>query len=185
MRARRKGDLLRHRHHGTLRAGHARRPRLFPETPPRLRRRPRRRPRRAARSPPPTSLAGLPPRALRVRLPRIARPAGRPGAPPAPELAPQAGAALLPRSLPPARLPQGAVLRQRRPVPGPPSPTCSTRPQRCCAAATTCSCAAHDATPATFAPLPPARPPGAAGVLERTFGAGFMLIDAGLVEEGC
>ena len=32
---------------------------------------------------------------------------------------------------------------------------------------------------ATFAPLPPARPPGAAGVLERTFGAGFMLIDAG------
>ncbi len=38
---------------------------------------------------------------------------------------------------------------------------------------------------ATFAPLPPARPPGAAGVLERTFGAGFLLIDAGLVEEGC
>ena len=50
---------------------------------------------------------------------------------------------------------------------------------------------------ATFAPLPSVQPsgasgpsasatadaPGAAGVLERTFGAGFLLIDAGLVEE--
>ena len=58
---------------------------------------------------------------------------------------------------------------------------------------------------ATFAPLPPAPPPGAVrppgapgpsppatadapdvtGGLERTFGAGFLLIDAGLVEEDC
>ena len=37
----------------------------------------------------------------------------------------------------------------------------------------------------TFAPLRPAQRPGAAGTLDRTFGAGFLLIDAALVEEGC
>ena len=46
---------------------------------------------------------------------------------------------------------------------------------------------------ATFARLPPGQPaasateeaPGVAGALERTFGAGFLLVDAALVEEGC
>ena len=38
---------------------------------------------------------------------------------------------------------------------------------------------------ATFAHLPAAAAGGAAGALERTFGAGFLLIDAGLVEQGC
>ena len=35
---------------------------------------------------------------------------------------------------------------------------------------------------ATFAPLSPTQPPGA---LERTFGAGFLLVDGALVVEGC
>ena len=52
---------------------------------------------------------------------------------------------------------------------------------------------------ATFARLPPGQPPvvpglspcpaahaaNVAGVLDRTFGAGFLLVDAALVEEGC
>ena len=38
---------------------------------------------------------------------------------------------------------------------------------------------------ATFAPLPPTAAPGAAGSLERTFGAGFLLIDGRLVEADC
>ena len=38
---------------------------------------------------------------------------------------------------------------------------------------------------ATFEPLPLAAPPGPAGSLERTFGAGFLLIDGKLVEADC
>ena len=36
---------------------------------------------------------------------------------------------------------------------------------------------------ATFAPVPPGGPAGAGGVLERTFNDGFLMIDAGLVNE--
>ena len=36
---------------------------------------------------------------------------------------------------------------------------------------------------ATFAPMPPGGPAGAGGVLERTFNDGFLMIDAGLVNE--
>ena len=38
---------------------------------------------------------------------------------------------------------------------------------------------------ATFAPLPPGRTPGAAGALDRPFGAGFLLIDENLITAGC
>ena len=38
---------------------------------------------------------------------------------------------------------------------------------------------------ATFAPLPPGHPPGAAGTLDRPFGAGFLLIDETLITAGC
>ena len=38
---------------------------------------------------------------------------------------------------------------------------------------------------ATFAPLPPGQPPGAAGALDRSFCAGFLLIDETLIAAGC
>ena len=38
---------------------------------------------------------------------------------------------------------------------------------------------------ATFAPLPPGHPPGAAGTLDRPFGAGFLLIDEQVIAAEC